>query len=68
MLPLPTGRDANLGDSGQLYAYRKALEAATGQSVEQTMIFFPVSGRLVEVALSIWIILRNQRIIWSIKK
>lgn len=37
--------------SGQLYAYQQALEAATGKRVEKTMIFFPISGRLVEVVL-----------------
>jgi hypothetical protein len=37
--------------SGQLHGYKNALEAATEQAVEKTMIFFPVSGRLVEVLL-----------------
>jgi len=35
--------------SGQLQAYQLALEAATGKCVEKTMIFFPISGQLVEV-------------------
>lgn len=51
----PAGQDQlekkALEYSGQLHGYKKALEAATGQIVEQTMIFFPVSGRLIEVAL-----------------
>jgi hypothetical protein len=39
--------------SGQLHGYKNALEATTEheQAVEKTMIFFPVSGRLVEVLL-----------------
>ncbi len=37
--------------SGQLHAYQQALVAATGKRVEKTMIFFPISGRLVEVVL-----------------
>jgi len=51
----PAGQDQlekkALEYSGQLQGYKKALEAATGQVVEKTMIFFPVSGRLVEVVI-----------------
>ncbi len=51
----PAGQDQlaskALEYSGQLLAYKKALEAATNQSVEKTMIFFPISGRLIEVVL-----------------
>jgi len=36
--------------SGQLLAYKRAIEGATGQPVVQTWLHFPVGGGLIEVA------------------